>query len=62
MKLLKTITRVVLESQEAYELACEKGVNEKELERLEKNYNESLKLMRLYEGIGKKETEKSLKK
>jgi hypothetical protein len=62
MKLLKTITRIVLESQEAYELACEKGVNEKELERLEKNYNESLKLMRLYEGIGKKETEKSLKK
>jgi len=58
MKLLKTITRVVLESQEAYELACEKGVNEKELERLEKNYNESLKLMRLYEGIGKKESEK----
>jgi hypothetical protein len=58
MKLLKTITRVVLESQEAYELACEKGVNEKELERLEKNYNESLKLMRLYESIGKKESEK----
>jgi hypothetical protein len=62
MKLLKTITRIVLESQEAYELACEKGVSEKELERLEKNYNESLKLMRLYEGIDKKETEKSLKK
>jgi hypothetical protein len=58
MKLLKTISRIVLESQEAYELACEKGVNEKELERLEKNYNESLKLMRLYEGLSKKEEEK----
>jgi hypothetical protein len=58
MKLLKTISRVVLESQEAYELACEKGVNEKELERLEKNYTESLKLMRLYEGLSNKKTEK----
>lgn len=58
MKLLKTISRIVLESQEAYELACEKGVNEKELERLEKNYNESLKLMRLYENLSKKEQEK----
>jgi len=58
MKLLKTITRVVLESQESYELACEKGVNEKELERLEKNYTESLKLMRLYEGLSNKKTEK----
>jgi hypothetical protein len=58
MKLLKTISRVVLESQEAYELACEKGVNEKELERIEKNYTESLKLMRLYEGLANKKTEK----
>ena len=59
MKLLKTISRIVLESQEAYELACEKGVNDKELERLEKNYNESLKLLRLYEGLSKKEEKKS---
>ena len=53
MKLLKTISRVVLESQEAYELACEKGVNEKELERLEKNYRESLKLMNMYNQVKK---------
>ena len=59
MKLLKTISRIVLESQEAYELACEKGVSDKELERLEKNYNESLKLMRLYEGLSKKGEKKS---
>jgi hypothetical protein len=54
MKLIKTISKLVSESKEAYELACEKGVNEKELERLEKNYNESLKLMKLYESMGKK--------
>jgi len=55
MKLLKTISKLVSESKEAYEQACEKGVPEKELERLEKNYNESLKLMRLYNGLGKKQ-------
>lgn len=55
MKLLKTISKLVLESKELYEVACEKGVPEKELDRLEKNYNESLKLMRLYGGLGKNE-------
>ena len=60
MKLLKTISRLVTESKEAYELACEKGVNEKELDRLEKNYNESLKLMRLYESVSKKTPIKNL--
>jgi hypothetical protein len=54
MKLLKTITKLVMESKEAYDLACEKGVSEKELTRLEKNYSESLKLMRLYESMGNK--------
>ncbi len=44
---------MVSESKEAYEVACEKGVPEKELDRLEKNYNESLKLMRLYGSLGK---------
>jgi len=56
MKLLKTISNLVSESKEAYEVACEKGVPEKELDRLEKNYNESLKLMRLYGGLDKKES------
>jgi len=53
MKLLKTISNLVSESKEAYEVACEKGVPEKELDRLEKNYNESLKLMRLYGSLSK---------
>ena len=47
MKLIKTISNLVTESKKIYEDACEKGVNEKELDRLEKNYNESLKLMKL---------------
>lgn len=58
MKLLKTIKRLVEESQEAYNLAAEKGVSEKELNRLEKNLNETLRLMRLYGDIGKSDPEK----
>lgn len=53
MKLLKTISKMVLESQKALDYASEKGVPKKELERLEKNYKESLKLLRLYEQVNK---------
>ena len=53
MKLIDTISNVVTEAKEAYELACDKGVPERELDRLEKNYKESLKLMKLYSNIGK---------
>jgi len=55
MKLIDTISNVVTEAKEAYELACDKGVPEKELDRLEKNYYESLKLLRIYENLGKRE-------
>jgi hypothetical protein len=54
MKLLKTISKLVVESHKAFEEAAERGVSEKELDRLEKNYKESLKLMRLYGNLGKK--------
>jgi len=53
MKLLKTISKMVVESQQALDEASERGVSEKELDRLEKNYKESLKLMKLYGSIGK---------
>lgn len=59
MKLIRTISNLVTESKRIYEEACEKGVNEKELDRLEKNYNESLKLLRIYEGLNKINQEKS---
>ncbi len=59
MKLIRTISNLVTESKRIYEEACEKGVNEKELDRLEKNYNESLKLLRLYEGLNKSNKETS---
>jgi hypothetical protein len=53
MKLIDTISNVVTEAKETYELACDKGVPEKELDRLEKNYYESLKLLRIFENLGK---------
>lgn len=53
MKLLKTITKLVLESKDALDNAAEKGVSEKELDRLEKNYKDSIRLMNLYKNVDK---------
>jgi hypothetical protein len=53
MKLLKTISKLVTESQRAYDEACDKGVSEKELDRLEKNLMETRRLMKLYDNVGK---------
>jgi len=53
MKLINTISNIVTEAKEVYEKACDKGVPEKELNRLEKNYYESLKLLRKFENLGK---------
>ena len=43
-----------MEAEEAYNLALDSVVDEKELERLEKNYNDSLKLMRTFNQIKSK--------
>lgn len=48
MKLIKTIENIIMEAEEAYNNALESVVDEKELERLEKNYEDSLKLMRTF--------------
>ena len=59
MKLIDTISNVVTEAKEVYEKACDRGVPEKELDRLEKNYYESLKLLRIYENLSKRENKQS---
>ena len=51
MKLIKTIEKIIKEAEEAYNIALDSVVNEKELERLEKNYQDSLKLMRTFNQI-----------
>ena len=48
MKLLKTIEKIIQESEEQYNNACENCAPVKELDRLEKQYNDSLKLLKLY--------------
>jgi len=54
MKLLKTIEKLIRESEEAYNKALESVVDEKELDRLEKNYKDSLKLMKTFHQINKR--------
>lgn len=48
MKLIKTIKKVIQEAEEQYNFACEKSVPVQELDRLEKNYKDSLKLLKFY--------------
>ena len=48
MKLLKTIEKLIRESEDAYNKALESSFDEKEIDRLEKNYKDSLKLMKTY--------------
>jgi len=48
MKLLKTIKKIIKEAEEQYNLACEGITPVEELDRLEKNYKDSLRLLKLY--------------
>ena len=48
MKLIKTIKKIIKESEELYNSACENFVPVEELDRLEKNYKDSLKLLKMY--------------
>jgi lipoate synthase len=57
MKLLKTIKRIIQEAEENYNSACETFTPIEELDRLEKQYKDSLKLLRLY-----KQKEEKIKK
>jgi len=58
MKLLKTIKKIIEESEQLYNSACEGAVSVDELDRLEKNYKDSLKLLKLYKIKEEKTTKK----
>jgi hypothetical protein len=45
MKLIKTIQKLVEDAERDYYLACDRCADEKVIQRLEKNYTESLKLL-----------------
>jgi hypothetical protein len=48
MKLLKTIKKIIQEAEDHYNAASETNVPLEELDRLEKHYKDSLKLLKLY--------------
>ena len=48
MKLLKTIKKIIQEAEDQYNTASETNVPLEELDRLEKHYKDSLKLLKLY--------------
>lgn len=54
MKLLNTIQKIIQEAEEQYNNACESCVTVEELDRLEKHYKDSLKLLKLYKSEVKK--------
>jgi hypothetical protein len=45
MKLIKTIQKLVQEAEKDYYSACDRCADEKTIQRLEKNYFETLKLL-----------------
>jgi replication-associated recombination protein RarA len=56
MKLLKTIEKIIQEAEEQYNNACETCVSVDELDRLEKHYKDSLKLLKMYKVNEEKRT------
>lgn len=59
MKLLKTIKRIIQEAEEQYNAACESNTPIEELDRLEKHYKDSLRLIKLYKGKAKDKNKKT---
>lgn len=58
MKLLKTIKKIIQEAEEQYNAAVETNTPLEELDRLEKHYKDSLKLLKFYNGKEKDRKEK----
>lgn len=53
MKLLKTIKKIIQEAEQQYNQACETNTPLDELDKLEKHYKDSLKLLKMYNGKNK---------
>lgn len=54
MKLLKTIKKIIKEAEERYIQADETNMPIEDIDKLEKNYRDSLRLLKLYEQKQKK--------
>jgi hypothetical protein len=53
MKLIKTIQKLVEDAERDYYLACDRCADEKVIQRLEKNYTDTLKLLEKINKIDK---------
>lgn len=58
MKLIKTIKKIIQEAEEQYNAASETNTPLEELDRLEKHYRDSLKLLKFYNGKDKENKKK----
>jgi replication-associated recombination protein RarA len=58
MKLLKTIKKIIQEAEEQYNAASETNLPLEEIDRLEKHYKDSLRLLRLYNSKQEKKEKK----
>ena len=56
MKLLKTREKIIKEAEDQYNNACESFVPVEEIDRLEKHYKDSLKLLKMYKSNEDKKT------
>ncbi len=54
MKLIKTIQKLLEEAERDYYIACENCSDEKTIQKLENNYNDTLELMRKINKMEKK--------
>ena len=55
MKLIKTIKKIIQEAEEQLNAASETNLPLEELDRLEKHYKDSLRLLKLYKSKEKKQ-------
>jgi hypothetical protein len=60
MKLIKTIQKLVEDAERDYYLACDRCADEKTIQRLEKNYTDTLKLLEKINKIDKSKKDKDL--
>jgi hypothetical protein len=58
MKLLKTIKKIIQEAEEQYNSAVETNLPLEELDRLEKHYKDSLRLLKFYNRKNSKNNKK----
>lgn len=61
MKLLKTIKKIIQEAEEQYNSACERNATLDEIDKAEKHYRDSLKLLKFFNSSEAKKNQKKFR-